>query len=817
MTTKRNNSTNLILTAVLLAAVALSRPVAAQPAFGTVDRQTAITQLMQPINARAAHVARFNAADSAEGATCVELAESSIMFDPNADADGVQSFLESLPDDDLFGAFQPQGSRWTYTATDGTVQQGLPFTITYSFVPDGTEISTSYGTGPSDLFARMNADFPGGMNAFRAQFAAAMNRWSELTNITYVEVADDGLVWGALGQLNARGDVRVGMIPLGAPLAVNYYPQFGGDMVLDSNDVGTFANSLDNFRSLRNTVAHEHGHGMGLKHNMPTDNTKLMEPYLNTDFDGPQDDDIRGAQFIYGDWAEYNDEFTNNEFLSGTLRPVAVSGVVTKVVDDVALERDGAVDWYGFGADLGTPIAILLEPIGTTYTEAPQDNPTDTSTVNSKAARNLGLKLYTRTSPSSEHIQLLATIDFNAAGQAEYHPPIPYANFGFGYMLVQIYSNDGIDDVQRYRLTISNAAIEAQPEPEPATAADLSVFDVTSGQQVFDGTVVQFGAVTVGQTANRALSIINNGDANLTIGQISLAGPGAGDYGFTLIQSNIAPNSVGNLAVSFLPTAAGVRQAVMTIPSNDPDEPNFSFILSGLAVQATAPVMQVEVDGAIVPNNGTADLGDVEIGQTATATLTIRNSGNAVLNLTNVNFGGFAAGEYQTDLAPQTLAPNAAATATVSVTPQVLGDRDAELRLFNNSSQSLYTVRFTANGVAPQNPITDCNGNGIDDADDIAGGTSTDCDGNGTPDECESDSDGDGVIDACDQCDGEDDTLDSDGDGTPDCRDTDPFDPDKGGNGKVGGNLCGAGSAMPLMMAMLGLCGMGVGRVRRRR
>lgn len=46
----------------------------------------------------------------------------------------------------------------------------------------------------------------------------------------------------------------------------------------------------------------------------------------------------------------------------------------------------------------------------------------------------------------------------------------------------------------------------------------------------------------------------------------------------------------------------------------------------------------------------------------------------------------------------------------------------------------------------------DCNQNGIDDADDIAQGTSNDCDVNGTPDECQIDQDGDGYIDACDNC-----------------------------------------------------------------
>ncbi|OQZ00994.1 MAG: hypothetical protein B6D36_14490 [Planctomycetes bacterium UTPLA1] len=822
MTTKRNNSANLILTVALATVIVFARPSAAQPVLQAADRQTAITRLMQPITARVLNAAHVHA--DADGAACLELPEMSVMFDADATATDVQTFLKSLPDDDVMAAFQPQGSRWTYTATNGTVAEGMPLTITYSFMPDGTQINTSYGNGPSDLFARMNGSFPGGMTAFKAEFAQAMNRWSELTNITYVEVADDGQVWGALGQLNARGDVRIGMIPLGTPLAVNHYPQFGGDMVFDSNDMATFANSVNDFRSLRNTIMHEHGHGLGLKHNMPTDNTKLMEPYLNTNFDGPQDDDIRGAQFIYGDWAEYNDEPANNEFINGTLRSVATHGVITHVLEDLALERDNASDWYGFGADPGTPIAIRVEPIGSTYTQAPQDNPNNTSTVNSKAARNLALKLYTRTSVSSDHLTLLAQINFNDAGEAEYHPPIPYGAFGFGYMLANIYSNDGIDDVQRYRLTISNSAIEAQPEPQPQTAPVFGLFNVTAGQNVFDGTTVQFGNVNLGQSASRTLAITNSGDANLTIGQITLAGPGAADYGFTLLQSTIAPGSTGNLAVSFLPSAAGVRQAVMTIPNNDPDQANFSFILSGSGVQPAAPVMEVRVNNVVVPHNNTVDLGDVEIGDSATASLIVKNVGNATLNVSNINFGGAAAGEYSTALASANLSPGAQVTASVTVAPLAAGNRDAELRLFNNSSQSLFVVRFTTNGVQPQQPITDCNSNGIDDAQDLADGTSEDCNTNGVPDECEVDSDNDGVIDDCDVCAGEDDNLDTDGDGTPNCLDQDPVDPDVGGNplppdednNDNRNGFCGAGSAMPMMAGMLGLCGAGLGRRRRK-
>ncbi|MCG8404496.1 MAG: hypothetical protein MI923_04775 [Phycisphaerales bacterium] len=50
----------------------------------------------------------------------------------------------------------------------------------------------------------------------------------------------------------------------------------------------------------------------------------------------------------------------------------------------------------------------------------------------------------------------------------------------------------------------------------------------------------------------------------------------------------------------------------------------------------------------------------------------------------------------------------------------------------------------------PPAEITDCNDNGVDDANDIADGDSSDCNGNSVPDDCESDTDGDGTIDECD-------------------------------------------------------------------
>ncbi|HUU98605.1 MAG TPA: thrombospondin type 3 repeat-containing protein [Phycisphaerae bacterium] len=84
----------------------------------------------------------------------------------------------------------------------------------------------------------------------------------------------------------------------------------------------------------------------------------------------------------------------------------------------------------------------------------------------------------------------------------------------------------------------------------------------------------------------------------------------------------------------------------------------------------------------------------------------------------------------------------------------------------------------------------DCNGNLVPDECDIADGTSEDCNANETPDECEPDSDSDGVIDDCDECPGFDDSQDADDDGLPDGCDNcpehanpDQLDSDFDGNG----------------------------------
>src|SRR5262249_44539560 len=150
---------------------------------------------------------------------------------------------------------------------------------------------------------------PGGTNLTQRPwfhlFQESFDRWTQLGGITFVyEPNDSGTsLSGSAGALGVRGDVRIGGANIDGPsgtLAYTYYPD-NGDMVIDTGETTFFTDSTNNYRSFRDTLMHEIGHAFGLDHVISSTEALLMEPYIDTSFDGPQLDDIRGLQGFYGD------------------------------------------------------------------------------------------------------------------------------------------------------------------------------------------------------------------------------------------------------------------------------------------------------------------------------------------------------------------------------------------------------------------------------------------------------------------------------------------------------------------------------------
>ena len=366
--------------------------------------------------------------------------------------------------------------RWTSTATNGSnLKQGQPTTIRYSIVPDNTPIRGFNGepAAPSNLQARLTQIY-GSKAAWLNLFARVGAALSAQSGLTYVyEPNDDGAAFGPTstgdqspGQIGVRGDVRVSGHEIdgdGGTLAYNYSPN-SGEMVIDTADK-FYENRQGDDLGFRNTITHEFGHGVGLGHTCPINETKLMEPYVSLSFDGPQFDDIRGLQRFYGDPIEDNDTAE-----TGTNLGALSNGNVTAVPGKILSIDDAAdVDFFQFSTLANKSIGITLAPTGNAYLEAAQSKDTDEfcevtpgTLLDPKAINDLGFELF-QANTAGDFVSV-ATVNATGVGGTETLDPTNFVTGG--NFRIRVFGG-AATNVQTYSLQLVVGSPVTQPTPGP--------------------------------------------------------------------------------------------------------------------------------------------------------------------------------------------------------------------------------------------------------------------------------------------------------------------------------------------------------------
>lgn len=331
------------------------------------------------------------------------------------------------------GAYLSNG-RWNSTATNlVTNPTGRPVTLTWSIVPDGTQIS--HLSKPSNLISVFDGLFPGSVGVplvekpWFALVQQSFNRWNEVSGVTFVyEPSDDGTVHGAfLGSLGIRGDVRLAGASVdgaGSTLAeAGFIPN--ADITIDTADAAHFSapGGFAPYINLRSTMMHEIGHTLGLGHSSSNNAAFLMEAALQTLFDGPQIDDIRGAHHLYGDFREKSNNGTGNDTFAtatplGTIssgRSVLVgqhggtgTGVLAGETDFLSISNSNDVDVFSFSIEYPSLVSLVLTPVGATYHER--------GTIDASALSNLSLDLYSNVGGAPK---LLESVNLHGIGQSE--------------------------------------------------------------------------------------------------------------------------------------------------------------------------------------------------------------------------------------------------------------------------------------------------------------------------------------------------------------------------------------------------------------
>ena len=153
-------------------------------------------------------------------------------------------------------------------------------------------ISTTSYTGDVSATTPLASFMPVG---FKTQIQNALNAWSTVANIQFVEVPDSGLDFNDPSA--TAGMIRFAGENLGGPngtLAHGFYPPnngstAAGDIHFDTNETWKLSFGGSGF-SIFQVAAHEIGHAIGLDHTAVANS--LMNPFYSEAFSGPQADDI---------------------------------------------------------------------------------------------------------------------------------------------------------------------------------------------------------------------------------------------------------------------------------------------------------------------------------------------------------------------------------------------------------------------------------------------------------------------------------------------------------------------------------------------
>jgi hypothetical protein len=105
---------------------------------------------------------------------------------------------------------------------------------------------------------------------------------------------------------------------------------------------------------------------------------------------------------------------------------------------------------------------------------------------------------------------------------------------------------------------------------------------ISNGDTTPQGTDnTQFAEQTIGNSQDKTYRVANEGSLPLTISSITLSGDTT-DFTITQLPAfNLAVGTFDILEITFAPTVAGERNATVTIASDDPDTPVYTFAIRG--------------------------------------------------------------------------------------------------------------------------------------------------------------------------------------------------------------------------------------------
>ncbi len=205
---------------------------------------------------------------------------------------------------------------------------------------------------------------------------------------------------------------------------------------------------------------------------------------------------------------------------------------------------------------------------------------------------------------------------------------------------------------------------------------------------------LDFGDVTVGDTATLQVVVKNKGYGNLDISGIT-----SSNAAFTVDVNafSVRPRREQVVNVMFAPDADGTFNGELLIHTNDPAHPVDTVWMTGAGV-----IYYPDID--VTP--ATLDFGVVDVVDSAQMQFTVSNQGDAVLNVSGITSSN---GVFTVDMTSFDVAPGENQVVTVTFNPVVPEAYSGELTIFSNDPDEASVVIFVMGEGVVYQPVISIN------------------------------------------------------------------------------------------------------------
>jgi len=198
---------------------------------------------------------------------------------------------------------------------------------------------------------------------------------------------------------------------------------------------------------------------------------------------------------------------------------------------------------------------------------------------------------------------------------------------------------------------------------------------------------INFGSVVTGVANTQTVQISNPGSASVTVTAANISGTGFSSSGLTL-PLTLSGGKTASFNVQFDPKSAGPVTGSLSLVS-DATNPPSAIALSGAGVAA----------GLTLSVNPTSvSFGNVNVGSTASHTVTVTNTGNSNVAISQESLTG--ANLSLSGAAAVTLSPSQSVTLTVQYAPTTAVSTAGTLAIVSNATGSPASISVSGTGVA---------------------------------------------------------------------------------------------------------------------